>query len=55
MKDLVVKFPPHMRAQIEKIAAEEFVPVPDTTRALVSRATFNRQLERSKQQRDDQK
>lgn len=47
MSDLVVKFPSRMRSQIEQIAAEEFVPVPDTVRALVQRAIFNRQLERS--------
>ncbi len=55
MDDLVVKFPAHMRAQIEKIAAEEFVPVPATTRALVQRAIFQRHLDRSKQQRDENK
>jgi hypothetical protein len=42
-----------MREQIEKIAAEEFVPVPDTTRALVQRAIFQRQLDRAK--RDQEK
>lgn len=47
VSDLVVKFPSRMRSQIEQIAAEEFVPVPDTVRALVQRAIFNRQLERS--------
>ena len=46
MSDLVVKFPSRMRSQIEQIAAEEFVPVPDTVRALVQRAIFNRQIER---------
>jgi hypothetical protein len=52
MNDLVVKFPPHMRAQIEEVAREEFVPIPDTTRALVQRAIFQRQLERARQQRE---
>jgi hypothetical protein len=39
-----------MRTAIEKVAAEEFVPVPDTVRALVDRAIFQRQTERAKQQ-----
>ncbi len=52
MNDLVVKFPPRMRSQIEEIAREEFVPVPDTIRALVQRAIFQRQLDRARQQRE---
>jgi hypothetical protein len=50
MQDLVVKFPPRMRAQIEQVAAEEFIPVPDATRALVLRAIFQRQIERARKQ-----
>ena len=51
MSDLVVKFPSRMRSQIEQIAAEEFVPVPDTVRALVQRAIYSRQLERDRRER----
>jgi hypothetical protein len=48
MNDLVVKFPRRMRTQIEQVAAEEFLPVPDTVRSLVQKAMFARQLERSR-------
>ncbi len=45
--------PIRMRSQIEQIAAEEFVPVPDTVRALVQRAIYSRQLERNRREQGE--
>jgi hypothetical protein len=45
-----VKLPSRIRPQLEKIAAEEFLPVPTLVRQLVERAIFERQFERSKRQ-----
>jgi hypothetical protein len=46
--DFVVKFPGRLRSQIEEVARQEFLPVPDTVRQLVQKAMVQRQLERSK-------
>ena len=51
--DFVVKFPGRLRSAIEDVAREEFLPVPDTVRQLVQRAMMQRQIDRTKRQRDD--
>jgi hypothetical protein len=51
--DFAVKFPGRLRSSIEEVAREEFLPFPETVRALVQRALFQRQLERKR--RVDQK
>jgi hypothetical protein len=48
MNDWPVKLPGHLRPAIQQIAKEEFLPVPEVIRAMVQKAVFQRQLERSK-------
>ena len=48
MNDLVVRFPPLLRALIEEVAREEFLPTADATRSLVQKAILQRQLQRGR-------
>ena len=50
MSDWCIKLPGHLKPIIEEQARADYVPAPDYVRQLVSRAVFERQTVRSRQQ-----